>query len=541
MRFALQKTSSLNARIPSSWSASICASWHRARNWLNETKAPKIILGASLIAYFFTYLGTGRLFIDSFFYGKEDTAAYVHSIWLLTNLRPDWTLAYDGYELSMYFGNHFIPAALLYTPVYFLIDNLTASITLEALSFTISAVPLYIAIRELTHHRWTAVMVVLVYLWQLTPVPLHFYFPVLVVPYFACGLLFVQRRQFKLALLCFVFGVMFKEYLGLAVAGLGVVLAGRSATRRLGFILLSFGMVWLVIALATMRSIQPEFPQISYAQFGESIGATDPGFSFQLVGHAMSRVLNEDNVSRWLQLLLPYGFIPLLGIEMLLPVTAVEILNAMATHREPWSATDHHTFIIMPFLVIAAGLGFYRLEQILTRRTLGRLLFLTAVWAMLFFGLYSGFRYHLYYLRQAYLVRIGFVSHIQDVRYVLRALPPNASVAAVENLEPAFSSRTQLIHMGNLGKHPANFVVVDSFYGDFASTNLALLESADPWATQRVEENYRALSVQTKRPSGDDKTLAELASQGYLLADRRGSLMIFTNQKTVGAEHQSVQ
>ncbi len=206
----------------------------------------------------------------------------------------------------------------------------------------------------------------------------------------------VQRKQ-RAALIFAVLAMMCKEQIGLSVALLGVYAiffvkhpvrrapaarAGRErneaeskdASRlarffqsrdwRFGLLLIVIGVVWSVIALGV---IIPAFQPSGSSYYLNRYGRLGSTFAEVLLSPLTkpdvfwSMISGPKRVAYYGDLLLPLGFLPILGIEMLLPALPDIALNTLSAFAPSRTLDYHYAVIAVPFLVLATAWGIDRL------------------------------------------------------------------------------------------------------------------------------------------------------------------------------------
>jgi uncharacterized membrane protein len=142
-------------------------------------------------------------------------------------------------------------------------------------------------------------------------------------------------------------------------------------------------------------------------------------------------------------LLLPLGFLPFLGLEMLLPALPDLALNTLSAFAPSRSLDYHYAVMIVPFLVLATAWGIERLSRWLSRWITRRVVLMTSsVFVLLAMGAYQFDRYGGFVPLSDRYIGTYMIEPRDSTGWQLAAqIPRDAVVSAQFNLLPHVSQR----------------------------------------------------------------------------------------------------
>jgi uncharacterized membrane protein len=418
------------------------------------------------------YLGyfvvAGWLKAEHFVLGMRDTAIYQTALWQAGQFWNPVTYVMPGIVSQPFVGGHFMPIGFVYGLIYRFFSSMQTTVMIYAVSFAVSGWFIFLFARTLAKNDAMAVGAQILYLAVFTPALSHFYFEDWAAPYIAAGLYFTVKRRYGWATLTWLAAMMFKEYIGLAVAAFGVVTwllarlelrkgagdrAAENLRARFALLWLGLGVVWFVVAFwGIMRFFQPDWVnQGMFSQLGDS-DAGVIGALFTNPAQILARVISPLGLTYLAGLFLPLALLPFIGIEYVVAIVPILFINFLSDdgHAITNGVNGHYTTMIQPFLVAGAVVGFIRLRHWLGRSPfLWRLALATTLLFTVFFAA-NGIRYHAYKFRESLVLAHVLQQHTQDVNFILTQIEPDASVAADENLLPFLSQRRVVTHLQNV-------------------------------------------------------------------------------------------
>jgi uncharacterized membrane protein len=518
-----------------------------------------VILLAILLGYFAYYLTAGWLKAENFVLGKRDSAIYQTALWQAGQLENPITYVVPGTTSLPFVGGHFMPIGFVYGLIYRVFPSVHTTVAIYAVSFTIAGFFVYLLARRLTSSGAIALGLLITYLAVFTPGLNHFYFEDWATPYIAAALYFTIKRRYGWASAMWLLAAMFKEYISLAPAVFGLFAwltylsfgrkqlapadrSGRwgSSQGRFGLLWAGMGLLWFSLAFfGIMRWFQPVWGNMGlFSELGDSYSSvafsvlSRPGLILQRMAEPLGREYLTS-------LFLPLAFLPLLGLEYTVAILPILFLNFLPGngHAIRNGINGHYTTMIQPVVLAGAAAGIVRLKSWINHRPRSlQIALVTVLTLIIALHAAQGVRYHIYKLRESLVCAHTLALHTQDVKAVLSLIPPDASVAAEENLLPFLSHRRVVAHLGNVKAVRPEYLVRDTFY---ATGLIRVLERGLNLRWKMYEMyNYPASDYYDPQV-WERSTSVACECVGYTMVYRRGSVGLFVKrsgaQKTSGS------
>jgi uncharacterized membrane protein len=440
----------------------------------------------ALCAIVFSYLSVVRHY--TFNTAVYDLAMYDQAVWNTSQGRPfAINLLEDTMPgLTNKLGDHVEPILLPLAALYWLRSNPDVLLVVQAIALAALIWPLYQLVRNRSQSVWLAGVAVALYLlhpgmWNALLFDFH---PATLGAVFLVFTLWMLVQRKHLAAVIFaVLAMMCKEQIGLSVALLGVYAilfvkrpstslrsahavsqpqAGRRAWRdakwltrffrsrdwRFGLLLIALGVVWSVIALGV---ITPAFQPLGNSYYLNRYGRLGSTFAEVLLSPITKPdvfwlvISGPKRISYYGDLLLPLGFLPILGAEMLLPALPDIALNTLSAFAPSRTLDYHYAVIAVPFLVLATVWGIDRLARWLGRKTpqaRRAVLIVTSAFALIAMGAYQIDRYHEFVPLSDRYAGTYTIEPRDPIGWQMAAqIPRDAIVSAQFNLLPHVSQR----------------------------------------------------------------------------------------------------
>jgi len=443
-----------------------------------------LLILIALCAIVFSYLSVVRHY-------TFNTAAYDLAIidqavwntsqgrWFEVNLLED-TMP----NLTNKLGDHVEPILLPLALLYLIRSSPDVLLIVQALALATVIWPLYQLAQHRSRSLWLAGLAVLLYLahpamWNALLFDFH---PVtLATAFLIWALWLLEQEKFRMALVCAVLTMMCKEQLGLSVALLGVyaiffhrrptknpphqtietqqptALTSRRRVgirffqpfaRRFGLLLIAIGIGWTIIA---MTIISPAFQPAGglahlerYGRLGNTL--TEILLSpFTKPDVLWSMLSGPGRVTYYRDLLLPLGFLPLLGFELLLPALPDIALNTLSAFAPSRTLDYHYAVLMLPFLILATIVGIERLARWMGRERLWLrrgVLIATGVFVLISMAAYQIDRNHGFVPLSDRYIGSYTIKPRDSIGWQLAAqIPPEAVVSGQFNLLSHVSQR----------------------------------------------------------------------------------------------------
>lgn len=364
----------------------------------------------------------------------------------------------------VWLGFHFHLIHLLFVPFYYFISSAIWFILAQAISLSMSAVPIYFLARRVLKSEQAGLIWMLVYLMNptlLNTAAFDFAPIVLAVPMISISLLAVEMANFRWLILACLVILLCKEHLGIMVAGFGVLWWIQGKCWKTSMVLIMLGVMHSVLVLGL---VMPKFsPTDTHIMFGDNLdylsryGWLGDSFSdiFQtIVFHPIYTtkiVILKFGGAKYLGSLLMFFLgLPLAAPQFLLPGIGDLAANMLSFNPLPRSILAYHNVTFVPLLAVAAIYGVKRISRQLNwinRRSslqLSVLVLCTSVFSGYFLaplplpGARNNFApKHMFQLPDPY---------IETIR---KALGPDASVSVQANIGAHFSQRKEIYRYPN--------------------------------------------------------------------------------------------
>jgi uncharacterized membrane protein len=352
-------------------------------------------------------------------------------------------------EVENAFADHFQPVMLALIPLYVLFPSPKLLLWVQAIGLAAGAIPLYRLARRRLNNPWLALAVAAAYV--LYPAigfieRFDFHPEALVIPAFIAAFEALDRDDLRAASLWLLVPLLSKENLGFSVAAFGLyAILFRRRVR--------FGLAWagvgLAVSSATMFWLIPTLrqgPSDTLERYGW-LGKSPDQMAWTLISQPryVCRTLAEPNRALYLlQLLLPVGFLALLGLPELLLAAPGLAINILAQHHCQAKIYCQYTVPIVPFVFVAAVLGLHRLKGWLGQRwlshTVGLAVIPLAVLALVIDNPFTE--------GQELPPPLAELPNAEAVRRALATVPPDASVVTTNAYAPHLARREGLYIIG---------------------------------------------------------------------------------------------
>jgi uncharacterized membrane protein len=350
----------------------------------------------------------------------------------------------------LHFSNHFSPILLLVAPFYLIYSGPEMLLFLQAAAIGLGGLPLFWLAREKLESNLAGISLLLAYLLlpALEIVTLwDFHPPVLSVGFFMFAFYFLVKRRPGWFLLFAVLAMAGKEQLPLQVAFLGLYALIRYRAWWLGLTTIGLAMAWFLVVMTWIipaNSVTGDHLFIGYyADLGDS--------PVEIVFTAITRPdlvlknLWQPAKLRYLfDLLVPFAFLPLAGLPVLLIGTPSFAINLLSANTAMHDATGgQYGADVAPWLAWSALYGaFYVRRALLRRWPAAKPRPVTAI-SLILIVVAGG--WHLFRGFSPLALNPPsweITAHDRLAERFLNQIPPQASVAAQGKLYPHLSNRT---------------------------------------------------------------------------------------------------
>jgi uncharacterized membrane protein len=319
--------------------------------------------------------------------GPVDLASHTQAAWLIREgVAPVVTVGGTPTNLLAQQATFLFYPMLLAT---YVLPIIPALLVLQAAVLAVAVVPLWKVVRRLANLRVGAAAAV-VAAYACYPV-MHnlnlegFHPEVVAVPGLLAAFYLAAGRRWLLFGLCCAVVVASRADLGLAVAGLGVLLFFEGK-RRAGAITAVAALAWTVLAALVIQPALGDgsFPHLaSFASYGDGPGSVFWGMLTHPLD-VLGDIVAEVNLQLLLLLLAPLLFLPLLALRYLAPVVPLQLLYFVADVPDE-ARFGPQTVAFTAFAFVAAAFALARIGRLgvekvmVDRRILAALVLASAI------------------------------------------------------------------------------------------------------------------------------------------------------------------
>jgi len=353
--------------------------------------------------------------------------------------------------VGSYLGNHVRPVLLLLAPLYRLWPDPCLLLVLQSAALGLGAVPLFwIARRRLQNPRLQAGLVVGYLLYPALGFLnlFDFHAVALSIPFLLLAYWALEEEHRVVFWVMILLALVTKEEMVVPIAAFGLYCLARPQRRRTGLRLLLLATVWAFLCFAVIIPHYNEGrPYRFFSLWGHLLPRSSAGGESEAAGRStVPGVLSADTFYFLVHLLLPLGFLPLLGPDLLavsLPSLAYLLLSGRPELRR---IGFQYPAVLIPWLFLAALQGLARLERRFgarRRRAWGGRFLLY----LLLLGTVGG---NLPYNAVLFHWRSGDfdpVAHREQLEAALVQIPPQAGVATNNYIGPHLAQRRRLIDL----------------------------------------------------------------------------------------------
>lgn len=451
----------------------------------------RALLWTAIAAFGAGFGALGILRHRAFNTGRFDLGNMTQAVWSTAHGDLLGATGLRGDQISR-LGSHFDPILALLAPLWWLWPSPEALIALQTVAIALGALPVFLLARKHLGSERVAVGFALAYL--LYPptqwLALDEFHPVaLATPLLLAGFWFLDEDRLAPFAVVAVLACLTKEQIPLAVAALGVWYALARGRRLAGAAIAAAGCAVAALAIGVViPHYRPDGGSAFRGRYDDVGGgpaglaarlASDP---LQVLGHAF-----EGNVGYLLQLV-----VPLLGLSLLAPLTALTALPELAANLLSSTATQtsihfHYTAGEIPALVVAAIFGAERLRGRVSLDRLATVLAVTVLVSNYLLGalpIWRAFPDGEALGSQQYTV----TAHARVAERAVRLIPPDAVVTATNSLGAHLSERRRILSFPVL--RDATWVAVDETSPGYAD-RLAPFATAERTRRLRLDPDWR--------------------------------------------------
>ena len=403
----------------------------------------------SIILFFLLFFK--HLYFDTF---SRDLGIFDQAIWNLSKFKaPGSTIR----GFSNLWGDHFHLILALFSPVFWIWNNVNALFLLQALAVASGIFPIYLMGKKLLGTKFAGLCFGLAYLLFIglqNAVNFGFYPENFTSPILAFALYFIVIDKPIKSLPFFALLLITKETSSLYFVFIGIYLF-LTNKRKFGLGLIAIGILWLFI---TTKWLIPHFAGFSYPYFTyEKLGNTP----FRAVKTIITNPLYTLNVftdaqekmTTFLTIAGSFGFLSFFSpaILLALPMLGEQFLsNRWSTYHLGYHYASPSTVPLL-FAAIFGILAIIKYKSLVKYADQLKMILPLGI---LLFGLIYNFSFdtpiHYSLLHKFFKTPTGLSSSFnKEISNVFKTIPPNASITTQDSIAPHLTHRTIILDHPN--------------------------------------------------------------------------------------------
>ncbi len=328
---------------------------------------------ALVLAYIITFAWLAILRHASFNSSAFDLGIYDQVVW--NTLHGRFYFYTTTGQPLLHFSNHADPSLIFVAPFYLLFDSPVTLLVLQAAVIGLGGLPVFWLARQLLNSNFAAISLLVAYLSfpSLQIVPLWDFHP----PALATGLLlyafyFMVRRKYGWFLLFAAIAMGFKEQIPLVVAFMGLYLVVVERRWRIGALTIAVAAAYFLVIMYWVIPANSVIGKHLFLGYYADLGSTPAEIIITAVTRpdiVLKNLWQPAKLAYLRDILAPFGFLPLLGLPVLLiglPSLAINLLSANPAMHDATQAQYIST--VAPWLAMGAVFGLRTLHRWGTRR-----------------------------------------------------------------------------------------------------------------------------------------------------------------------------
>ena len=335
------------------------------RNRITPTDA---IAWGMILLYIVTFSWLAILRHASFNSSAFDLGIYDQVVWNTLHGRL-YFYTTTGQPL-LHFSNHADPSLIFVAPFYLIFDSPITLLVLQATVIGLGGLPVFWLARQMLKSNFAALSLLVAYLSfpSLQIVPLWDFHP----PALATGLLlyafyFMVRRKYGWFLLFAVISMGFKEQIPLIVSFMGLYLLVIERRWRIGAVTIAIAAVYFLVIMYWVIPANSVVGKHLFLGYYADLGSTPAEIIVTAITRpdiVLKNVWQPAKLAYLRDILAPFGFLPLLGLPVLLiglPSLAINLLSANPAMHDATQAQYIST--VAPWLALGAVFGLHTLYR----------------------------------------------------------------------------------------------------------------------------------------------------------------------------------
>ena len=400
-----------------------------------------------------------------------DLGIWDQKVWNIFNGRPFIVTLMTEVENNL--GNHVDPIAIFVALLYWLHPGSQTLIIIQVVIVSLGAIPIFLYAKSKLHSDFAGLVFAGVYL--LFPalesaVCFDFHGITLATPFLAFALWALYLKKYRLLFLFIGLAMACQEDVPLLTMVMGLYIIVMQRNWRVGGIIMLISGLWFIVAnfwiIPTYSLLGEDIHIYRYEYLGNSLDQIIKTIVFR-PWFVIQQAFTGEKYNYWLRLTMPTAFVSILDPFTLLMAVPRILINTLSTDPPSYQLDKYHSSaVIVPFVVVAGINGMNTLIRFLTQHLRQvKLSFLRNVLLIMVFFVTLIYQMELGYtpLGQRFYKWPQISEHNQTAQTMVSKIPPDAAVAAQNNLVPHLSQRQWIFILPKISHRSkeADFIVFD--------------------------------------------------------------------------------
>jgi len=338
-----------------------------------------------IYAVVFSYLSIRR---HNAFYSSYDLANMDQATW--TTLFSDKPFSVSGIDRQvsrLQFHSDFI--LILLSPFYLIWNDVRMLLILQSAVIGIGALAVFLISKRVLKKEWLATILSLVYLLnpglQWTNM-YDFHGVSMAMTFILFAVYFAMVKRWKWYWVFSILAMLTKEQIPLLISMLGM-LVFLFSDKKNGLISFVTGfLVFAVLVFVVMPPFSVSGRHWAWDWFSVADGGGSGGVKLPTVTDLYGKFWNEDAKQYYYMLLRPFGFLPVLGLPMMIVSLPDLFINLLSRQAQMKSIVMHYDSGVVVGLIMSLILAFWLIVYILKKRSKllsGFVLLISVVWLLM--------------------------------------------------------------------------------------------------------------------------------------------------------------
>lgn len=308
--------------------------------------------------------------------GVFDQVAWktLHGKWVVDNSN------FPGLPMNWLVG-HFNVVLLLFVPLYAIWPAAEWFVITQAFSLSVAAWPIFLLASRVHKSERAGLVWAVIYLlnpFLLSAAAWDFHPVMISVPFIAGALLAVEKKDFRLLMICCLCMLTVQVQFGITVAGFGALWGLKHRSWRSGLLLFGIGLLQTVLLLGVLLPalspsgthlmiIDPNGQNSRYGWLGGSLYEIFSTIALHPLRIFMTVLSMEGTTLYFVFLVLPFLGLFFAAPVWLLPAAADLAANMLSSNSMPREIISYHSVALVPILTASAIYGARRITPLVAK------------------------------------------------------------------------------------------------------------------------------------------------------------------------------